>query len=382
MSIWLFWFCAASLVYVYIGYPLILAVIGLIRKSVQPGPDSHEPHITILFSARNEAASLPAKLACLEKLDYPREKLQILAVSDGSSDETASLLKQHPAIETTVFEESVGKNLALNHLAPMARGEILVFTDANTIIQPQALRACARWFGNPEIGFVAGHVPYEAMDENDRVRRGSNVYWRYEAWLRWAESRIGSVLVGAGGLLAISKNLWQPMLPDVANDFHLPVLVASAGKSLVFEPEFCGTEKAASKLWDEFKRSRRIVSRGVRGTLRLLPHFLKKPFRFWQLLSHKILRWCTLLFLFGALLASYRLMASPLYLAFFIIQSAAYTAALAGFIGHILGRRGRGWWLPHVAFQALALQTAALLGVISGLLLGAPAVWDKPTSAR
>ena len=382
MSIVIFWFCVGILVYVYIGYPLLLIVMGLTRRPVRPDATAPLPSMTILFSARNEAESLPAKLASLEQLHYPREKLQILAVSDGSTDGTADILNNHPLIETTVFEESAGKNLALNHLVPSARGEVLVFTDANTIIQPGALRACARWFGNPDVGFVAGNVPYEKITEVDRVRRGSNVYWQYEARLKHAESRLGSVLVGAGGLFAMSKELWRPIPPDVANDFHLPTVVAAAGRKLVYEPEFMGTEKAYSKLSDEFWRTRRIVSRGVRGTLRLFPLFLAKPFRLWQLVSHKILRWLTLAFLALALYASYRVSSLPYYFMLFSLQVLAYIAALVGAVGHVTGRKERWWWLPHVAFQALTLQAGAMLGVITGLILGAPSAWHKPKSAR
>lgn len=387
MNAWLFWVCIAALVYVYIGYPVLLLLFSWLRKPIEPGADTpldgeSLPSIAILFSARNEAQSLPAKFTCLEKLDYPPDRLRILAVSDGSTDETAALLEAHPRVEATAFAESVGKNLALNHLVPMVDQDILVFTDANTIIAPGALKACAKWFRNPKVGFVAGHVPYEAMGDEDRVRRGSNVYWQYEARLRSAESRLGSVLVGAGGLLAMARSLWQPMLPDVANDFHLPVLVAAADRALVFEPEFVGTEKAASRLADEFWRSRRIVSRGVRGTIRLFKYFARKPFRLWQLISHKILRWCTLLFLVGALYTSMKMTGRVLYQVGFWMQVAAYVAAIAGGVGHILGRRGKAWWIPHVLFQALALQTAAFLGVLTGILLGAPSIWEKPTSAR
>ena len=382
MSIVLFWLCVGVLAYVYVGYPAALIVLSFFRRPVRPGAVTATPSMTILFSARDEAESLPAKLQSLERLNYPRDKLQVLAVSDGSSDETAAILTGHPMVEATIFEESVGKNLALNHLIPSARGDVLIFTDANTIIDTGAVRACARWFDNPDVGFVAGHVPYERIDESDRVRRGSNVYWEYEARLRAAESRLGSVLVGAGGLFAISKEIWRPVPPDVANDFHLPTIAAAAGRKSVYEPEFVGTEKAYSKLSDEFWRTRRIVSRGVRGTMRLLPTFLKQPFRLWQLISHKILRWLTLLFLAGALYFSYRAIAGPQYFVFFILQLAAYGAAAAGAIGHMLGRREQWWWLPHVAFQALALQTSAMLGVITGLILGAPSAWSKPTSAR
>lgn len=378
----LFWFSLGWLVYVYVGYPLLLALLSVMRPfRCRPGRD-YQPPVTLLFSAKDEISALPSKMANLRALDYPRDKIQILVASDGSTDGTADFLRQQPDTEAEVIEESVGKNRALNRLLPRARGDVLFFTDANTFFDPAAVRETVPLFADPRVGALSGELRYLSRGPSDSVSHGTGLYWRYENLVKRLESAIGSVLVATGPLLAVRRERCRTLYPEVANDFQLPMAVAGAGDAVLYSDSFLGSEHAASELADEFWRTTRIVSRGICGCRRLWKIILVRPLRLWQLLSHKIMRWLVAPILIILLLSTLGLVGdspSLMYIVIGICQVLFYAAALVGGALHILGIRPGVLYVPY---HFLALNIAALVGVMQGLVKGAPSVWEKPASAR
>lgn len=378
----LFWFSLGWLIYVYIGYPLLLGLLSVVRPFRCRFRTDYQPPVSLLFSAKDEIHALPRKIANLRTLDYPRDKIQILAASDGSTDGTAAFLREQPDIEVEVIEKSVGKNQALNRLLPHATGEVLFFTDANTSFDPAAVRATVALFADPRVGAVTGELRYMTRGRSDSVSQGTGLYWRYENLVKRLESAAGTVLVAAGPLLAVRRERCGTLYPDVANDFQLPMEVAAGGDAVLYSASFLGSERAASDLSDEFWRTARIVSRGVCGCRRLWRTVLARMLRFWQLLSHKIMRWLTAPILMVLLVSTLGLVSdsmSFMYIVIGVCQVVFYAAALVGGVLHILGIRAGVLYVPY---HFLALNIAALVGVAQGLVKGAPSVWQKPASAR
>jgi cellulose synthase/poly-beta-1,6-N-acetylglucosamine synthase-like glycosyltransferase len=321
-------------------------------------------------------------MANLRALDYPRDKTQILVASDGSTDGTVTFLRQQPDIEVQVLETSVGKNEALNRLLPRATGEILFFTDANTSFDPAAIRATVALFADCRVGVVTGDLRYVGRDPSDSVAQGTGLYWWYENLVKRLESSIGSVLVAAGPLLAVRRGRITMLYPEVANDFHLPMVAAAAGDAVLYSAAFLGSERAASELKDEFWRTARIVSRGTSGCRRLWQAIMLRPLRFWQLVSHKIMRWLIAPILLVLLMSTLGLVSdspSSIHIVVAIGQVVFYGAALVGGMLHMLGIRAGVLYVPY---HFLVLNVAALVGLAQSLTKGAPSIWEKPASAR
>ncbi|MFH1741218.1 MAG: glycosyltransferase family 2 protein [bacterium] len=378
----LFWSCVVWLVYVYIGYPLLLGIIALVRPSRYRHQPGYQPTVTLLFSAKDEIADLPDKMANLRALDYPLDKMQIIVVSDGSTDGTADFLRQQTDVEVEILEQSIGKNRALNQVLPRATGEILFFTDANTLFVPSAVRAAVEYFADERVGCVTGELRFSSRGLSDSVGEVTGLYWRYENVVKRLETAVGSVLVGAGSLLAVRRERCGELYPDVANDFQLPMMVASAGDAVLYCRAFRGMELAASALTDEFNRTVRIVARGISGCRRLWRSILSRPLRLWQLISHKMMRWLVAPILFLLLLSTLGAMRDAPCTAILVIaicELQFYICAGIGGILHFL----RLWpTVLYVPFHFLVLNLAALVGVIRGLTQGAPSAWNKPVSAR
>lgn len=378
----LFWFSLVWLVYIYIGYPVCLWLLSLVaRFRCKPNAD-YEPRVTVLFSARDEIAALPNKMANLRALNYPKERVQILVASDGSTDGTDRFLSAQHDVEAVVFQQSVGKNVALNHLLPRATGEVLFFTDANTFFDRSAVRETVKLFGDKRVGAVTGELRYLHAGPDDSVSQGTGLYWWYENKIKELESQIGSVLVGAGPLLAVRRERCSELYPDVANDFQQPMQVAAAEDAVLYSSKFYGSERAASDMQDEYRRTVRIVARGVCGFRRLWLTVLIRPLRFWQLLSHKVMRWLILPILALLLLSNLALaQESPslFYRTMLDFQCVFYAVAALGYVLHLFDFRTGPLYVP---FHFLMLNAAALVGVCRGWFIGAPSIWTKAASAR
>ena len=379
---WLFWLSLGWLIYVYFGYPLILGLIALIAPARRSPVVDEEPTVSVLFSAKDEIDALPSKIDNLKQINYPCDKMQIIVVSDGSTDGTSEFLREQRDIEVEILENSVGKNQALNGILSKTTGEILFFTDANTFFAPDAIRNAAKLFCDKKVGCITGELHFFTGGQEDAVGEVTGLYWRYENTIKRLESVIGSVLVGAGSLLAVRKERCHTLYPDVANDFQIPMMVSGSGDLVLYSSEFLGSERAASDLKDELRRTVRIVARGICGCGRLWRTIVARPLRLWQLLSHKAMRWFTALIMLILLVSTFVLVnksTAPFYAVMAVCQIAFYITALIGGALHIVGLRAGVLYLP---FHFIALNTAALIGVIRGLIQGAPSVWDKPASAR
>lgn len=379
VGLWLF---VSILIYIYAGYPAALILLSALRPARHQYDDGYTPPVTVLFSAYNEIASLPAKLDNLRALDYPKDKLQILIASDSSDDGTDEFLAGQPDIEFFPITTRGGKNAALNQLLPHASGEILLFTDANTLWAPGAVRAAVRHYSDPRVGVVTGKLIYAQGADWNAVGRGTGLYWRYENMLKQAENRLGSVLVGSGSVLSARRERVAPLDPRIANDLEIPIRIGALGDLVLFEPAYCGNEKPHTGWNEEWTRTSRIVARGLRGFWRLRGALLRSPLRLWQFISHKFLRWFTLPCALGAYACSAMLTGTPAGKAVFALGSLILAASLIG-----MALEGLNWSPPSARVCKLLghflwMQTAACWGLAQALLGRTPAAWNLPQSSR
>ena len=339
----LFFLSLLLICYTYIGYPLAAAALGaLSARRVEK--QAIEPTVSVVIAAYNEEASLRATLENKLKLEYPAEKLEIIVVSDASSDATdaiASSLSDR-GVRLLRQEPRSGKTSALNLAVPMARGEIVVFSDANSLYAPDALRCLVANFADASVGYVTGKMVY-ANEEGTPVGEGCGAYMSYENALRALENRLGSVVGVDGGIDAVRAALYRPMSPDLLPDFVLPLRVVEQGYRVVYEPQALLCESSLKKDSEEYRMRVRVSLRALWALyeMKTLLNPLRYPLFAWQLWSHKLLRYLCFVFLGLALLTNLLLLGNRnFYQGFFLLQCVLYLSALVAGCKQ-LGRLGR-----------------------------------------
>lgn len=263
-----FWLLIGVIAYAYCGYPMtVAAAAAVLRRDHRKGTVT--PSVGVVVAAYNEADGIADRVRNLLESDYPADRLHVVVASDGSTDDTVREALGVDTRRVTVLDlERKGKALALDTGVRHARGEILVFTDANTVFRSDAIARLVRAFADPEVGGVAGRTGYTQADGSESSGRGEHLYWDYDSWLKRLETRAGSVVSAHGGMYAIRRELYRPVEDlSVTDDFAISTAVVAQGKRLVFEPEAIGYELPMAKSGSEFQRRVRLMTRGLRGVL-------------------------------------------------------------------------------------------------------------------
>ena len=306
-----FWICLVLCIYTYAGYGVILYLMVCLKrwlkgKSQTPElpADENLPEVTLLICAFNEQEVIEEKMKNTNNLDYPSDKLHIMWVTDGSTDNTNEYLKAYPNVQIVYSPERRGKTAALNHGISEVKTPLTVLTDANTMINREAIREIVRCFMDPQVGCVAGEKRVMARTEGDVAAEGEGLYWKYESTLKRWDSELYSAMGAAGELNAIRTNLYQPM-PDEAllDDFVMSMSMVDEGYKIAYTSKAYALEYGSANLEEEGKRKRRIAAGGLQSSwwLRsmLLPFTTQQGKRqgwsrwlvAFQLLSHRVLRW-------------------------------------------------------------------------------------------
>ncbi|MDX1630538.1 MAG: glycosyltransferase family 2 protein [Thermoanaerobaculia bacterium] len=375
----LFWLCLGVCVYVYFGYPALMAVLARIRpRPVERA--SVRPLVTVLVPAYNEEEVIGAKIEnCLE-LSYPRESLEVLVVSDGSTDgtdeEVLRLAAIHPDTVRLLHRERAGKAFALNLGAEAAQGEILVLTDANAMLERDALARLVEPFADPGVGGVCGRKRYRTGPEGDTTGEGEGLYWRFDQWLKERESRVGSVFAADGALYAVRRRLYVPLAdPAQADDIAVSARIVLQGRRLLFEPSAVVWEEAPAEGREELRRKIRVTNHSVRALWNLGPALWSSGFYSLQLLSHKLVRHLLPFFLVPVFVTNLVLAPiSALYGWLLGGQVVFYLLALAGFL--LRHRWLGGWRIFSVPYYFTLVNLAAFLGVLSILKGERQARWE------
>jgi len=300
MSAFLFWLASGLIGYTYAGFPLLV----MLRARLRPRPHrvaDVAPSVSVVIAAHDEERSIGARVENLLAVDYPRDCLEIVIASDGSTDRTVSEARREDPRVNVLDLPRTGKASALNAAVGAATGEILVFSDANTAYAPDAIRQLVRSFADPEVGGVAGNQVYlssrEVGDVVDAttasaIGAGERSYWDFDRLIKDAESLGGSVISATGAIYAIRRELFQQVPDGVTDDFITSTQVIRQGRRLVFEPDAVALEPVASSSRGEYRRKVRIMTRGLRGVAMARELLDPRRFGFYslQLLTHKILR--------------------------------------------------------------------------------------------
>lgn len=356
---------------------MLLAVLAqLPRRTAAPGPKPL-PRVTLLISAHNEAVVIRGKLENSLALDYPRDLLEILVVSDCSDDGTDEIVLGFASqgVHLVRLNEHLGKSAGLNLAYHQASGEILIFSDANAMYQPDAVRSLVSHFSDPGVGYVVGNARYLERSSPTDSAQSEGLYWKLETWLKKKESDFGSVVGGDGAIYAIRRELYSPLRPTDINDFLNPLQIIAQGYRGVYEPSAVCFEEAGDTFEKEFRRKIRIVSRSLNAVRRaprvLLPWI--QPRHWFALVSHKILRWFAAFFLLLALLASLALWSTPFYRDAFFLQLAFYFLAI---VGWILESRISTPIFLYLPYYFTLVNLAAVLGIFKCLTGSLTSTWQ------
>jgi biofilm PGA synthesis N-glycosyltransferase PgaC len=366
------------IIYAYAGYPAILAFLGVFRGKQLRCDESYCPRVVLIISVHDEERIIREKIENSLKLDYPKDKLRIVVASDGSIDATNDIVREYENrnVILKAFERREGKSATLNKAVVGIEGDILVFSDANAFYREDTLRKLVRNLAAEEVGCVVGHLVY--LSNHSYVGKGESLYWRYESFLNSLESRLKSVLVGTGTIFAMRRELFRPLIKDVANDFQLPAEVASRGLGVVYEKEAIAYEKSTFFFKEEFARKRRIIVRGLTGFRALRENF-GGPLRIFQFISRKLIRWCVGPLLPVLYVVNLLLIAHPIYLTLFVLQNVFYLLAAIGAVLRRGGVQSRILFIPFYFVMVNAASLAAIVAYVRGYRL---ASWEKAETTR
>ncbi|MFL6203273.1 MAG: glycosyltransferase family 2 protein [Thermoanaerobaculia bacterium] len=365
MSLAVFLATLAATAYLYFGYPALIYLVSRLRP--RPFRRGGEPTVTVLIPVYNEEEVIGEKIANTLALDYPPERLETLIVSDGSTDGTEAVVRRFESDRLRLLSiPRSGKAFALNAGARAARGEILVLTDANTLIEPGSLRPLVDPFADPGVGGVCGNKKQRPPAGADTTALGENLYWRWDKWQKSLESRAGSIFAADGTLYAVRKDLYVPIAdPAQADDIAISARVVLQGGRLLYEPRAVAWEEAPAEGREEFRRKVRVTNHSVRALWNLGRGLWTSGFYSVELLSHKLFRHLVPFFLIPLFLSNAVLAAGgpPVFRILFAGQVLFYGLALAGFAlrGTRLGR-AKPFTVPY---YFCLVNAAAFLGVLS-----------------
>jgi len=361
-----FWASVGLIAYVYFGYPALLFLLSRWRKVQSPlrRDDFEEPTVSLIIAAHNEEQVIAQKLENSLVLDYARDKLEIIVVSDGSTDLTPKIVRDYRDQNVLLVDlpQNVGKACAQNEAVKETSGDILLFTDANVSLQQDAIRRLVRHFQDDAVGCVIGRVTYTNEAETG-VSQAEGIYWRYELFLRHKESRIGNLVAGSGPIMAVRHCIFESLDPGISEDFVLPMKAAIKGYRTVYEPEAVSEERLFQVTAQDMLKTRiRTTTLDTRSVF--LCRAILNPFRYplhsWGLISHKILRWKIPYFLIVLFIVNLLLADHPLYRLTMALQMVFYALAVVGYLWQEKGKPPRVLGIP---FSFCLVNLAALVGV-------------------
>jgi cellulose synthase/poly-beta-1,6-N-acetylglucosamine synthase-like glycosyltransferase len=355
--------CAALIVYVYAGYPAILLLLGAFCRRRNPEP-GFVPFLSVLIAAYNEQENIGRKIEQTLALDYPAEKLEVLVLSDCSTDRTDEIVTafRDPRVRLVRIPERHGKTHAQNEGVKAARGEVLVFSDATTVYHPQALRYLACNYQDATVGAATGRNQYFDAGGDSPTGMGTVMFWNYENVIKTMQSRIRTLTGCVGCIYSVRKSAYTELADDVISDLVQPLWVIQKGYRVVFEDRALAYEETTQDTAEEFAMRVRVVTRAIRG-LASVPE-LFKPWRYgwvsFQLISHKVMRWMIWCFLLGAFLGSALAGHGGWVGVVFWLQAAFYAIALVSLILPL----HRIWKVLGVPLYFCTINAAAFVSIL------------------
>ncbi len=378
----IFWISLFITFYAFLGYGILLYFLVLIKRAFtkkQPFDETYQPSVSLVVPCFNEADILDDKVANCRSLDYPDDKLEIVFITDGSTDNSVEVLSKYPDVRVLHDDRRGGKTAAENRAMKNVSSEIVVFTDANTVLNREVIKNIVRHFADEKTGCVSGEKRV-LTDEKDTATAGEGIYWKYESFLKRLDSELYSAVGAAGELVAFRSERYRDMPEDtLLDDFIQSMEIAADGYKIVYEPEAYAMETGSATIKDEWTRKVRISAGGWQSVKRLCNKItpFKQPVLYFQYLSHRVLRWVVTPFLLILMfLVNLALVFSgnPLYQLIFALQVLFYLSALAGWY---LENKKTRLKILFVPYYFCMMNLAVIYGFkrfISGPQKGA---WDK-----
>ena len=358
----IFWILIFIVFYAYLGYGIVLYFLIRLKRFFKKSTDVPDfntefPEVTLFITAYNEKDFIFSKQKNNSSLDYPREKLKIIWVTDGSDDGSEEILKQYKDVIVLHEDERKGKINAMNRGIQHVNSPIVVFSDANTLLGKNSLLEIVRLFCNPKVGCVSGEKRILKKENDSAVGAGEGIYWRYESKLKQWDAELYSVVGAAGELFAMRTELYQPVEPDtLLDDFIISLRIAMLGYIIQYSPEAYAMEMSSANVREEMKRKIRIAAGGIQSVIRLYP--LLNVFRYgvlsFQYISHRVLRWTLaplslpFIFIMNLLLANNTgIFAFTFYSVIFWTQILFYATALIGWYLENKQLRVKALFIPY-----------------------------------
>ena len=390
----IFWICLSIVFYTYVGYGIVLYIMVKVKElfgrkeCITTLQEKELPEVTLLIAAYNEEEVVKEKMRNCLALNYPKEKLKIMWVTDGSNDRTNSLLAEYPQVEVLHKPERKGKTAALNRAIDYIQSSIVIFTDANTMINADAIYEIVCLFTNPKVGCVAGEKRIAVKEKDNAAGGGEGLYWKYESALKDLDSRLYSAMGAAGELFAVRRTLFEKMENDtLLDDFILSMRIVGKGYKIAYCAEAYAIENGSADMKEEQKRKVRIAAGGLQSIWRL--RALLNIFRYgivsFQYVSHRVLRWSvTPIALFAlfplniALALCTEGYESVGYLAILLLQVLFY---LAGYWGYVLSKMSIKNKLLYIPYYFLFMNVNVIRGFFYLQRRNGNGAWEKAKRA-
>lgn len=376
----LFWISVAAILYTYAGYPILVWLLSRLRAHEVLRADI-TPRVSIVIACHNEQDKIERRIRNLLECDYPAELMEIVIVSDGSTDFTAEVARRYATnhVNLLAYDSQRGKATALNVGVEIANGEIVIFADARQSFEPAAIKQLVANFADPSVGAVSGELLLDGGRDSS-VGEGVGLYWKYEKWIRKSESRAGSTIGATGAIYAIRRALWRPLpATTILDDVYTPMGIALAGHRVVFEEKALAHDITTDSARREFARKVRTLT-GNYQLCQLMPRLLMpNNLLLFQFYSHKLMRLVSPIF-FLLLFATNLIIAASTSGAVQLFYQAAFGGQLIFYIGVLAGgyllKRNRKVRLLNFAYVFSLMNAAALVGLIY-FLLGKRNIWAR-----
>ncbi|SEN88158.1 Glycosyltransferase, catalytic subunit of cellulose synthase and poly-beta-1,6-N-acetylglucosamine synthase [Chitinophaga rupis] len=377
------------LFYNYVGYGLLLWVMVrikrmLVRTAPAPAPP-YEPDVTLVVAAYNEEGIITAKIENTLALDYPAHKRRLLFITDGSTDATPQIISRYPELQLLHTDKRGGKTAALNRAMEQVQTPYVIFCDANTLLNKDAIRNIVKHYADETVGGVAGEKKV-ISDDSSGAAATEGIYWKYESYLKKLDAELYSVVGAAGELFSIRTGLFQPVEEEVIlDDFVISLRINLKGYRIAYAPDAYAMETPSDNIAEEHKRKIRISAGGFQSIvmLRALLNFFRFPVVSFQYISHRVLRWTlSPLSLLLLLVTNIMLVIYPggwLFYAFLLIQVMGYAAA---FIGYSLAERNIKISIFYIPFYFLFMNIAVYQGFYRYLTNTQSAAWEKAKRSK
>ena len=364
----IFWLTIGIIAYTYFGYPVFIIFLSLfINRKIHK--QEVEPNVTFLITAYNEEKNIAEKLENTLSLDYPKEKLEIVVASDASEDKTDQIVREFSGRGVILHrvEGRVGKTETQNQTVKMAKGQIIIFSDATTKYKKDALRKIVRNYNDPSVGAVSGRYEY-VNPTGAPVGLGTILFWKYENSVKSGQTRIETVTGCCGCIYSVRKSLYEPLPKDIISDLVEPLKILEKGYRIAFEPEAVAYEETTETSKEEFGMRVRVISRGMHGLWYMRRLFNPFNYRFiaFQLFSHKVLRWMIPFLLPFLLISNLLLVGYSFYTLTFIAQILFYVGAMGGYLLDKMGKKAKLLALPLYYCVVNAASVAAFFRTIFG----------------